>query len=318
MSATVAPTTPPQVLQTDRRFFDLFPDEHEDAAIVLAETLAVQPDLTTGGAGAAATSALRDAAAPLDAVGWCRLIEAVAARDMPAAIAVAIARIHPKAEAVFAGRLGLCAGAAAAPVLWLRTDPGEARTAQRLAGNVAPLDTLFPIDGIGPAPMLQAHGDALPADVARTAAAWLAIAGSALALGAMQRTVDHVMQYARRRKAFGEPIIKHQAVGMRLADLVIALDGLRLCLVQFASDHTLGRNDATTFDILHRQLDDTQCAVSGDALRVMGGHGYLASAPTAQLARVLPRLAMLVAEAGAFPHAFPGGDTGPFPRKASA
>jgi alkylation response protein AidB-like acyl-CoA dehydrogenase len=131
------------------------------------------------------------------------------------------------------------------------------------------------------------------------------MAATAIALGAMQRTVDHATQYARRRKAFGEAIIKHQAVSMRLADLVIALEGLRLYLFQFASDQALERTDAGTVDVLLRQLDDAQSIVCSDALCVMGGHGYLMTSPTAELALLMPRLTMLAGLAGELVNALP-------------
>jgi acyl-CoA dehydrogenase len=49
------------------------------------------------------------------------------------------------------------------------------------------------------------------------------------ATGIAQRALDEATKYAMERKAFGVPIMNHQAVAFMLADMAIGVESARLC-----------------------------------------------------------------------------------------
>ena len=54
------------------------------------------------------------------------------------------------------------------------------------------------------------------------------------AVGLAQRALDEATKYATERKAFGVPIINHQAVAFMLADMAIGIEATRLAYIQSA------------------------------------------------------------------------------------
>ena len=69
----------------------------------------------------------------------------------------------------------------------------------------------------------------------------------ARALGAARRSFELAVDYAKERRQFGQPIGRFQAVQHKLADNLIALEGVRLTLAHAASAFDLGLGDAPYF-----------------------------------------------------------------------
>lgn len=86
------------------------------------------------------------------------------------------------------------------------------------------------------------------------------LALTARAHGAARRAFELVTDYARERHQFGQPIGRFQAIQHKLADGLIALEGVRLMVGHAARLHDLGDRDWRHF---------ANCAVvfAGDALR---------------------------------------------------
>lgn len=82
----------------------------------------------------------------------------------------------------------------------------------------------------------------------------------ARAHGAARRAFELAVDYAKERKQFGQAIGKFQAIQHKLADGLIALDGVRLTLDHAA--HLRDRNDRNW-----RYFADAAAAFAGDALR---------------------------------------------------
>ena len=58
------------------------------------------------------------------------------------------------------------------------------------------------------------------------------------AVGLAQRALDEATKYATERKAFGVPIINHQAVAFMLADMAIGIEATRLAYIQSKNIYT--------------------------------------------------------------------------------
>jgi short/branched chain acyl-CoA dehydrogenase len=111
------------------------------------------------------------------------------------------------------------------------------------------------------------------------------IAISALAVGCAQACLDHSVEYAKQRSAFGGPIGRFQGVAFAIADLAVAVENARNLTYKAAWYKDSGQ--------LYRQqaamakLYSTEAAVSATrvATQVFGGFGFMEESPVARLYR---------------------------------
>jgi alkylation response protein AidB-like acyl-CoA dehydrogenase len=95
-------------------------------------------------------------------------------------------------------------------------------------------------------------------------------------LGVMDRQLDDVVSFARRRKQFGKPIGRHQAVAHRVADMKLRLDSGRLLLHRACWLKAQGV-DATMEGSLAKLAVSEGAVRSGlDAIQIFGGLGVRA------------------------------------------
>ena len=98
----------------------------------------------------------------------------------------------------------------------------------------------------------------------------------ATALGTMQRNLDNCVQYARERRQFGQAIGKYQSVSNRIVDMKLRLETARLLLYRLGWLTDNGRSVALESSLVKLYLSEGFLASSEDALRVLGGYGYMA------------------------------------------
>lgn len=105
------------------------------------------------------------------------------------------------------------------------------------------------------------------------------IAVSAQAVGVARAAFEAALQYARGRQAFGKPLVQHQAIAHKLADMAIGLETARL-LGQKAAQHFDRGEDYVLFASMAK-VYATEVArdVVNDALQIHGGNGYTADFP---------------------------------------
>ncbi|PRY53420.1 alkylation response protein AidB-like acyl-CoA dehydrogenase [Knoellia remsis] len=113
------------------------------------------------------------------------------------------------------------------------------------------------------------------ADDHRDAVRRARVAWAAAACGTGRAVLDQVIEYAKERKAFGEPIGQRQAVAFMISDIAIELEGLRLTTLRAAALLDAGK-DASQVAAEARSLTATHAAQIGShAVQLLGGHGFV-------------------------------------------
>ena len=97
----------------------------------------------------------------------------------------------------------------------------------------------------------------------------------AFAVGAMERTLEACLVYARRRRQFDRPIGEFQAVANRLVDMRLRWETVRLLLYRFAWLKQEGRPALAEASMAKLAVSEAWVRSCEDAMRIHGGYGYL-------------------------------------------
>ncbi|WP_221793057.1 acyl-CoA dehydrogenase family protein [Aquisediminimonas sediminicola] len=98
---------------------------------------------------------------------------------------------------------------------------------------------------------------------------------AAQCVGMAQAALDIAVAYAKDRKSFGKPIIEHQAVGFRLADLATRLEAARQFVLSAAALKDAGEPCLTQASMAKLFASEASEAVVSGAIQTLGGYGYL-------------------------------------------
>lgn len=98
---------------------------------------------------------------------------------------------------------------------------------------------------------------------------------AAQCVGMAQAALDIAVGYAKERKSFGKPIIEHQAVGFRLADLATRLEAARQIVLSAAALKDADQPCLTQASMAKLFASETAEAVVSGAIQTLGGYGYL-------------------------------------------
>lgn len=98
---------------------------------------------------------------------------------------------------------------------------------------------------------------------------------AAQCVGMAQAALDIAVAYAKDRQSFGKPIIEHQAVGFRLADLATRLEAARQLVLHAARVRDLREPCLTEASMAKLFASEAAEAVVSGALQTLGGYGYL-------------------------------------------
>jgi butyryl-CoA dehydrogenase len=97
--------------------------------------------------------------------------------------------------------------------------------------------------------------------------------------------LDAALAYARERQAFGKPIVEHQAVNFRLADMATQIDVARQMAWHAATLRDAGEpclKEASMAKLFASEMAERVCS---DALQIHGGYGYVADFPVERIYR---------------------------------
>ncbi|MCI4654010.1 MAG: acyl-CoA dehydrogenase family protein [Sphingomonas aquatilis] len=98
---------------------------------------------------------------------------------------------------------------------------------------------------------------------------------AAQSVGMAQAALDIAVAYARDRRSFGKPIIDHQAVGFRLADLATQLEAARQLVLHAAALKDAGEPALTAASMAKLFASEAAERIVSGAIQTLGGYGYL-------------------------------------------
>jgi alkylation response protein AidB-like acyl-CoA dehydrogenase len=131
--------------------------------------------------------------------------------------------------------------------------------------------------------MLGAEGEGYRIALANLEGGRIGIA--AQAVGMARAAFEAALAYARDRRSFGQPIVAHQAVGFRLADMATRIAAARLLVHDAARRRDSGRPCLTEASMAKLFASEIAEQVCSDAIQIHGGYGYLADFPVERIYR---------------------------------
>ncbi len=111
---------------------------------------------------------------------------------------------------------------------------------------------------------------------------------AARAVGVGQAAFDNAIRYAQQRTAFGKPIAQHQAVQLMLADMGTRLQAAKLMVENAAQKKDAGERCDVEAGMAKLFASEACAKMTLDALRVLGGYGYMAEFPVERFYRDAP------------------------------
>ena len=108
---------------------------------------------------------------------------------------------------------------------------------------------------------------------------------AAMGLGLAQGAFDQALAYAKERRAFGQPIARFQAIGIKLADLSTEIEAARLLTYKAAREEDLGRNFTLTAAQAKLKTGRLAVRMAEEAVQIHGGYGYIEEYPVCRFYR---------------------------------
>jgi acyl-CoA dehydrogenase len=102
---------------------------------------------------------------------------------------------------------------------------------------------------------------------------------AASTLGVGRAALEHAVDYAKRREAFGRRIHEFQAVSFRLADAKLKLDQARLLTLHAARLADEGSPFSTEAAMAKLAASEASVFATGAAVQTLGGAGYIRDSP---------------------------------------
>jgi butyryl-CoA dehydrogenase len=108
---------------------------------------------------------------------------------------------------------------------------------------------------------------------------------AAQAVGMARAAFEAALLYARDRESFGKPIIEHQAISFRLADMATQIEAARQLTWHAASLRDAGLpclKEASMAKLFASEMAERVCS---DAIQIHGGYGYVTDFPVERIYR---------------------------------
>ena len=99
---------------------------------------------------------------------------------------------------------------------------------------------------------------------------------AAQAVGMSQGAFERAFRYAKKRKQFGAPIIKFQAISFKLATMALKIEAARLLTYKAAWLYDEGKVSPMATSMAKAYAGKIAMQVTDEAMHIHGGYGYLA------------------------------------------
>src|SRR6185295_6345326 len=102
---------------------------------------------------------------------------------------------------------------------------------------------------------------------------------------ASRSALQAALNYAKERRSMGKPLIEHQAVNFRLADMATRIEAARQLYLHAARLRDAGEpclKEASMAKLFASEMAERVCS---DAIQIHGGYGYVSDFPVERLWR---------------------------------
>ena len=134
-----------------------------------------------------------------------------------------------------------------------------------------------------PEQMLGEEGQGLKIALANLEGGRIGVA--AQSVGMARAAYDCALAYAKERRTFGKPIIEHQAIAFRLADMATSLQAAELMVLRAASLRDAGEPCLKAASMAKLFASETAEEICSAAIQIHGGYGYLNDFPVERIYR---------------------------------
>jgi butyryl-CoA dehydrogenase len=108
---------------------------------------------------------------------------------------------------------------------------------------------------------------------------------AAQSVGVARAALEAALAYSRERRSMGKPLIGHQAINFRLADMATGVEAGRQLYLHAAALRDAGQpciKEASMAKLFASEMAEKVCS---DAIQIHGGYGYVADFPVERLWR---------------------------------
>jgi alkylation response protein AidB-like acyl-CoA dehydrogenase len=102
---------------------------------------------------------------------------------------------------------------------------------------------------------------------------------AAISVGLARAAYQAALGYARERTAFGKPIVEHQAIGFKLADMLTSLHAAILVTYQAAARLDAGRSIAREAAMAKLFASEAAVKITDEAARIFASYGLAMEYP---------------------------------------
>lgn len=105
------------------------------------------------------------------------------------------------------------------------------------------------------------------------------VALAAMAIGAARAAHEYAIDYAKKRKAFGEAIAQRQSIAFELAEIAIDIEAARMLVWEAAWRLDQRKNATREASFALNVAGDTALRSADRAVQILGGYGYVRDYP---------------------------------------
>lgn len=108
---------------------------------------------------------------------------------------------------------------------------------------------------------------------------------AALSLGIAKGAYEASIKYAKERHQFGQPIADFQAIGFKLADMALKIEGSELLIYQSADLKNKGKSVNKESAMAKYYASEVAVSCATESIQIFGGYGYTKDFPVEKFYR---------------------------------